>query len=489
MRLFGLEIGRAKKNSDARKRSFAAAKVSNMVRDFTTSLENINEDILGGLQNLRARTRDRAKNSSWFRRYLETSQRNIIGPNGIRLNVRSKNPDGKMDATANSKLEAGWKDWGRAENCTSSGGLTWHDIQLFAVRSMKVDGEFFFRKVRGNVNPYGFALEPLDSALCPVQYSIDKGATKVVQGIEFDSFMRPVAYYFHRNVSSWHTNSQPPIRIPANEIIHGFVTEGAGQVRGFPDACGALLSLHMLDRVSEAEAIAVRLSACKMGFYEQDNGANAQTLADEASADGSELVSEMEPGINQILPKGLKFNGFDPKHPTANYAAFVKTQLREVAAGLRLSYNDFANDLEGVNFSSIRGGVLAERDSWMVQQQWYIDHLCRPVYGEWLKMFLLSGVSDLPMTKYDKFHADNWLPRRWQWVDPLKDAKANQLMREMGWKSDSQIVGEHGNDRDEILQQIAADEQEEVEMGVSLGVSPPIAPDDSVDNPPQNEEQ
>jgi lambda family phage portal protein len=196
-----------------------------------------------------------------------------------------------------------------------------------------------------------------------------------------------------------------------------------------------------------------------MGFYKPEAGAGGPgALGDDK--DGTDLVSEAEPGVFQILPKGFDFKDYDPKHPTANYRDFVKTQLREVAAGLRLSYNDFANDLEGVNFSSIRGGVLAERDSWMVQQAWWIEHLCKPVFAEWLQFALISGqLGNLPMTKYDKFHADSWLPRRWQWVDPLKDAEACKLMRAQGWKSDQQVVAEQGNDLDEVQEQILADEQ------------------------------
>ena len=32
-----------------------------------------------------------------------------------------------------------------------------------------------------------------------------------------------------------------------------------------------------------------------------------------------------------------------------------------------------ANDLEGVNFSSIRSGTLEERDKWAADQQWFIE--------------------------------------------------------------------------------------------------------------------
>jgi lambda family phage portal protein len=483
---FGLEISRKKSLPPERRRDFSAAKISNSVNDFTQSLCDLNEDIKGGLYRIRARTRDRAKNSCWYRRYIESSQRNILGPNGIRLNVRARNPDGQLDAFANTDIETAFSDWGKPLNCTPAGTLSWYDLQLWAVQSMKVDGEFFFQKVRGEgAGKYGYALHPIDPALCDVAYSQDwqpGKATNIINGVEVDRWNRPLAYYFTDSVSclggTWSRSGSHHRRIPADEIIHGFWTEGAGQTRGFPDAVGALLALHHIDKVSEAEVIAVRAAACKMGFYKPEPGAGGPgNLGD--GKDGADLVSEAEPGIWQILPKGYDAKSYDPTHPTANYRDFVKVQLREIAAGLRLSYNDFANDLEGVNFSSIRGGVLAERDSWMVQQQWWVDHLCRPVFAEWLRMYLLSGTTNLPMAKYDKFHADSWIPRRWQWVDPLKDAEACKLQREQGWKSDSQIVAEQGNDLDEVMEQIEADTETQDSIGFAKPVKEPITVDTS----------
>ncbi|MCH2379769.1 MAG: hypothetical protein MK236_10155, partial [Pedosphaera sp.] len=39
----------------------------------------------------------------------------------------------------------------------------------------------------------------------------------------------------------------------------------------------------------------------------------------------------------------------------------------------------------------------------------------------------LSGAPNLPAAKYDKFSAIEWKPRRWQWVDPLKDTQADVI--------------------------------------------------------------
>ncbi|MCI0539082.1 MAG: phage portal protein [Verrucomicrobiales bacterium] len=71
---------------------------------------------------------------------------------------------------------------------------------------------------------------------------------------------------------------------------------------------------------------------------------------------------EVSPGQFETRPVGFEFQTFDPQHPTQAFPFFVKTFLRGIASGLGVSYNTLANELEGVNFSSIRAGVSDERE-------------------------------------------------------------------------------------------------------------------------------
>jgi capsid protein len=85
-----------------------------------------------------------------------------------------------------------------------------------------------------------------------------------------------------------------------------------------------------------------------------------------------------------------------------------------------------------VNFSSIRSGVLEEREHWRILQKWISEQLHRPVYQAWLAQALRTQALKLPEKKFKKFTKVNWQPRGWAWVDPLKDQQANQLMVQMG---------------------------------------------------------
>jgi lambda family phage portal protein len=133
--------------------------------------------------------------------------------------------------------------------------------------------------------------------------------------------------------------------------------------------------------------------------------------------------------------------------------------LRGVSAGLMVAYNTFANDLEGVNYSSIRAGVLDEREQWKSLQVWMIEGLMDRVFADWLSMTLVKGVLKLPSSKYDKFNQPAWIGRRWAWVDPEKDMQAHILARQAGFETSSEIVGEQGGDLEEKYATIARERQ------------------------------
>ena len=75
---------------------------------------------------------------------------------------------------------------------------------------------------------------------------------------------------------------------------------------------------------------------------------------------------------------------------------------------------------------------------------------------------------NLPAAKYDKFSTIEWKPRRWQWVDPMKDTQANVIAVANGFKSRQGIISEAGGDIEDVLDEIAADYQLAESKGVEL---------------------
>jgi lambda family phage portal protein len=205
-----------------------------------------------------------------------------------------------------------------------------------------------------------------------------------------------------------------------------------------------------------------------MGFYETEMG--AEYAGDDTDSKGN-LIAEVEPGVLEQLPPGVKFSAFTPDHPVGNYAPFIKATLRGIASGLCVSYNSLAADLESVNYSSLRGGALEERDFWKMLQAWMIDQFCSNIYSDWLKWMLLTGEIPYPYSDFGKLHAPKWQPRSWAWVDPLKDLQANIEAIKNGLASRQEIAAADGKDLDDLLEQIKIEKELLAKYGLAFSTS------------------
>jgi capsid protein len=139
-----------------------------------------------------------------------------------------------------------------------------------------------------------------------------------------------------------------------------------------------------------------------------------------------------------------------------------------------VSYHSLANDLEGVNFSSIRSGTIEERDRWAADQRWFIDAFLRPVYLAWLQQALLSGAvvlpngTALPASRLARYNAHEWQGRRWDWVDPRKDMEAKTMAVRAGLVSPQILAAQMGQDFEDVLEQIGQAQQLAERYGVTL---------------------
>lgn len=226
----------------------------------------------------------------------------------------------------------------------------------------------------------------------------------------------------------------------------------------------AMQRLRMLSAYEEAELVAARVGAAKMGFFVSTDGASYMGAED---ASGNRVM-EAEPGTFEQLPTGMDVRMFDPNHPNSSFADFEKSILRGIASGLDISYATLANDLENVNFSSIRHGSLEDRDTWRMLQTFVIEHFCDRVFAAWLKMAITSGRIKLPMQDFDKYNKPIWRPRGWAWVDPLKDSHANEIAIAQKTRTRSQIAADQGNDIEEIFRQIVFEEELAKKYGLEL---------------------
>jgi capsid protein len=83
---------------------------------------------------------------------------------------------------------------------------------------------------------------------------------------------------------------------------------------------------------------------------------------------------------------------------------------------------------------------------------------------------VLAGAIDLPgyATERRQYLACDWLPTKWDWIDPAKDAAAEILQIEAGLKSRTQAIAERGYDAEQVDREIAAERKREAELGLDF---------------------
>ena len=218
-----------------------------------------------------------------------------------------------------------------------------------------------------------------------------------------------------------------------------------------------------------------------MGFYTNTQGGG---FAGDDTDDKGNLIEEISPGKLQQLPLGYDFKPFDIDHPNTGFDNFVKAILRGAAAGLDVSYSSLSNDLAEANYSSLRQGALTERDAWMQLQGWTVEHFCQPIFAAWLPMAIAKGQLALPMSKANTWLAGaRWQPRRWAWIDPLKDTTSNEKAVGLGINSRSRIASEQGVDIEDVFADLALEAERASALGITISQPQPSKGPEKNDNP------
>tara|TARA_B100000497_G_scaffold123280_1_gene155668 strand:+ start:556 stop:2043 length:1488 start_codon:yes stop_codon:yes gene_type:complete len=458
-------------------RAFHGADTGRLFSDFVSSSRSADSEIKPSLRVLRDRCREISRNHPYAKRYLQIMSTNVVGANGVRIQVRKRNDDNSLDSVGNRIIEQAWQAWGRAGFCTVDGRVSWVQAQRLFMETLARDGEVLIQKIKNpSGNPFGFSLKFLEADYLDEGYDARlNNGNEIRMGVELDKRTgKPLNYYLfedhpHHDQGYGSKTKRHHKIVPASEIIHCYLQDRAGQTRGVPWMSNVLTRLKMLDGYEEATLVNARVAASKMGFFTSPEGDGF--VGDDY--DNNAPIMSAEPATFTQLPAGMSFTAFDPQNPTDSFAEFEKGILRGIASGLGVSYVSLANNLEGVSYSSIRQGTIEDRDHFKMVQQFMIDQFIDPIYRAWLEMAITVGRVSLPMGKYDLF-ADQviYRPRGFAWVDPAKEINASVTALNNGIVSLQDVHSQYGRDTEEIFEQINRESELADRYGIDTAFQP-----------------
>lgn len=433
-------------------RGYEGAKHGRRTANWRTGDSYVNDIIKGGLPTLRARSRDLVRNNPWVNKGLNTIVNHTVGV-GIRPSVK-----GKKD-TRYTRIVGLWEEWGETTLCDADGLSSFYGMQALVLRTVGESGSCLIRRRRRRTSdnlPVPLQLQVLE----PDYLDATKdtlGSTNgniIVHGIEFDRRGRRVAYHLYNEHPGSNFYNRRSTRVPAEDIIHVFRVERAGQAEGVPWTSPIIIRVRDLDEYEDADLIRQKIAACFVAFVQKtdDN--------DEGDEEELERRQKVQPGMIEYLGnnESIQF-GTPPASPDTGSA---KRSLLSISAGLGITYESLTNDYSNVNFSSGRMGRLemqANIDVW--RRHMMIPRLCSTTWRWFIEGALLTGAIK------EGRHA-LWTPPRREMLDPVKETMAKRAQVRAGFKSWSEAIREEGRDPDEVLEEIASDYHKMKEKGVPL---------------------
>lgn len=392
---------------------------------------------------------------------------------GTGIKPQSAHPDRTVRAAINAAFER------FVDRSDADGVLDFYGQQALAFRRMVVDGDVFcalsLDGERGN--PLRARLIDAEQVDPSLTHDLPGGA-RIVAGVEFDSAGRRIAYHVLRDQRELATSFQT-IRLPAEMMVHLFKPEIPGQARGISWFAPVLLRAADADALNDAQLMRQKIASLLTGFVVEPNG-QPITFDGRPSTDGSAIDASLEPGTMKVLTPGQDVRFSDPADIGSEAIEFIKITAREIAAGLGLPYETMTGDLTGVNFSSIRAGLIEfRRRVEAIQHTVFVFRFCQPIWQRFVTIAALRGDIDARgfARDPDAFFAVKWITPRREWIDPKKDGSAEIEAINAGLMSRREAVASRGWDIEQLDEEIAADHARATRLGLAFAAPhSPIEP-------------
>lgn len=459
---YGMRRVRARVVTANLERHYEAAEYNRRTQNWKSNQSDADLVLRQAGRELRFHARDLIRNNGWARR-----GQNVVANNTVGWGIRAKATG--PAATAAQQI---WRSWAETTECESDNRQTFYGIQHLLMKNLFADGEVLIRKRYRRLSD-GLTV-PLQLQVLEADYintawnqltSLAGGP--IIQGIEFDKLGARAAYWLYPQHPGSGRNFATPVRISADEIIHVYDVERAGQTRGASWLAAAILSLKDLDHYEDAELMKQKIAACFAAFVVDTDG-TASPLA-EPGQGGDDSIETLEPGLISNLPPGRDVKFGNPPVMTSD-ALPVRT-LRKIAAAIGVTYEDLSGDYSQVNFSSARMGRLAH---WANVTHWQSNMLipiaCQGVWDWVMEAAEING--QVGRDENDKLPGATWTPPPMPMLEPDKEGLALQRLVRTGALTVSGMIREQGFDPETHLAELAADLKQLDALGIVLDSDP-----------------
>lgn len=458
-------------------------------------------DTLPDLDVLRSRSRDLVRNDPLAQSAVSTKVAYVIGSGHV---VRPELDAARLGLTPEAAVEWEelaldiWNHWSESRDCDVTRTQNFSELEDLVYRSRLLSGDVLvvrrFRPRKGRM--IASCLQVIEAdRLSNANWAMDSDT--LAGGIETDADGAPIAYHIadrhaldmRRALATWQ-------RIPAYDgqgrklvlHIHGPRTRPE-MTRYAPMLAPVIEALKQRSRYSEAELMAAVVSACFAIGMKSDDGELAAGLQPATGAKNNP-INLTEPGQIFDLMPGEEVHSFAPGRPNPQFAPFIDAIAREIGAGTDLPQEMLVKQFQA-SYSASRAAMEMAWLFMRVDRAMHVAQFCVPVYEDVIGEAVARGLLVAPGFFTDPMRRKAWLGAVWMGqarptIDPVKDAKADEMYLDMGATDLTTIVAERfGRDQRAVARRRALDGSD---ARSAQKFAPPESPDDKADQADKEDE-
>lgn len=460
-------------------------------------------DVVGGSWEKQAgRVIHAYQHSGFIRGVLDVSTAQTVG-SGLRMSAR---PDGstlgwskEFTAEFARKREASFQAWAKNPyHCDASGQFNFGQLQQAFYWSALAFGEGLgmVRTVERIGSKYLAKLKLLP----PSRIVNVSDGQNLVQGVRIDSEGMPIAYRIHaKDANGMLVEREVQVRDKTGQLrlIHKMMPAIA-QTRNVSDIATGMKAYRQFDQYSDANLTKKMIqtifaaviksnlqgTAAFEGLMTEGDQLNAGALdlgsfmsAKGDFYDGAKLDLNQHGRIGQLFPTD-ELDFVESKAAGDDFDPIARWLWLEIAAAAGVSYESSTGDYRGATYSSVRMAGSKEWLGVMRRREGLIEPMCQTMADAVLEEDIGMGRIDLP-GGLDFFYANRdaicnavWAGPRQPQADDFKQARAHQVLKDMGATTLARIATDYGEDWDDMLQQQAAENAEAHKLGLPLPWAP-----------------
>jgi capsid protein len=345
------------------------------------------------------------------------------------------------DPVLTQTIEHNFRQWSKALNLAEK-------LRIFRQAKI-VDGESFGIITENPNLASRFSLD-MQIIECDLVSSPDFTETmQNVDGIHYDGLI-PIYYDIltdHPNAKTPSGSDEVSIPEPAENVIHYFRADRAGQRRGIPEVASALELCAMMRRYT----LAVTTAAEAIASF----GTGVMTGGDPNDySDIGEAYDEFDltHGMILSLPGGRDFKQLKAEQPSTTYKDFMRTLLSQIARCLNMPLNVALGDSSGYNFASGRLDHQFFFRSIQIERNKIECEILSRLFIKWLEEAALLGIVPVAALEMVGDWRINWIWDSFEHVDPVKEATASSLLLAGGFTDEFSEAARYGKDYRDVLE-------------------------------------